>query len=252
MSGSLAVFKLVSPKKEKLMKEKLDTNPQQTFADLDLSDGLGQARSILHFLNYSETLNRVSYKVTHYSDTIQNRIRIYIDDIEETYSGLTHEQIANIGTGTKTVDEYQEIHHFNAVIDFENEEIYLFTNKETAKSLMKRFKRFGIIHAKRMFFNMDNIENIPELTNIWGLWEDSTGRCKKKAYFGTEVHREEGIDTKKVTSYNVTYELDDETNLHLLIMRDCRLSSNSGNIGEEELLDIYFEIKKQLGVTFES
>lgn len=250
MGGSLAVFKLLRPNKSKLMKNELDSNPQQTFYDLELTDGLGQARSVLHFLTYNKELSRASYKVTHFSDTIAHKIRVYIDP-EEAYCGLTHEQIENLPVKNTTVDEYQEIHHFNVIIDFDNEEIYVFVNKDISRSFVKRFIKSNRITAKKMSFNMDNIENIPELTNIWGLWEESTGRCKKKAYFGTEVHREEGINKQKVTSYNVTYELDDENNMHLLIMRDCRLSSNSGLIEEDDLLDIYFEIKNELGVTID-
>lgn len=96
---------------------------------------------------------------------------------------------------------------------------------------------------------MDKIENIPDLANIWGLWENSAGRCKKKAYFGTEVHKLEEVDKEQVTSYNVNLEYDDGIVVNLSIMIDCRLSSTSKIITNNELLDTYHLVKEHLGVS---
>lgn len=246
MAGSLAVFKLIDLEKEKLLKNELNSNPQHTFSDLDLADSLGQARSILKFIDYDENANRINYKSTHYSETITNKIRIYLDDLEDTFFGLNSDDIEKIKTGTKILDEYQEIYKFDVVIDLNTKEIFVFTKKNVAHSFMRRFKKSGLINYEKMLFDMSNIENVPELSNIWGLWEDCNGRCTKKAYFGTEVHRLEGLDKKNVSTYNVKYEVDDGNIVDFFIMVDCRLSSRSRIINNGELFETYQEIKTHL------
>jgi len=75
MSGSLAVFKLVKPDKKKLLRKELDSEPQRTLAELfenlELCDGLGQAKSILTFVSYDEENERIHYIATHYTDSIR-------------------------------------------------------------------------------------------------------------------------------------------------------------------------------------
>ena len=252
MSGSLAVFKIIHPNKEKLMKNELNSNPQRElheFADLHLSDNLGQERSILYFIKHDSENNRVHYKATHYTDTIKNPIRIYLDSLEDTFSGLEPDIIKVIQKGEKVIGEYQEIYKFDVLIDFKTEEIFIFTKKKIANSLMRRFHKSGHIDYEKTFFDMQKIENIPELLNIWGLWEDCQGKCKKKAYFGTAVHTLDELNKKNVTSYNVEYEIEEGNVVDLFIMGDCRLSSKSKLIGNDELFDTYKEIKKHLGTS---
>lgn len=250
MSGSLAVFKLIKPQKEKLMKKEVDSTPQQTFSDLELCDSLGQARSILNFRSYDNETQRVWYSTTHYTDTITTPIRIFLDNIEDTFYGLKPSEIQNIRTGMKRVDSYQEIHRFDVLIDFSSEEIFVFTNKKTAAVFMKRFKKSGIMQYEKIYFDMSKIDNIPELSDIWGLWEDcDEGRCKKKAYFGTEVHKMEELNKNMVTSYNVSYEYEGEI-VDLFILHDCRLSSKSKHISNPELFETYQAVKNHLGVSF--
>lgn len=252
MSGSLAVFKLINTDKDKLMKKSLDSKPQQTFSDLDLCDSLGQSRSLLTFKSYDQENDRVLYNATHFSDTIKNPIRIYLDTIEDSFYNLTEEEILKIKKGTKTIDEYQEIHKFAVLIDFKTAEVFIFTNKRISHNFIRRFKKSGYLDYVKIYFDMKKIDNIPELSNIWGLWEDCTGRCKKKAYFGTEVHKLEGLNKDQVTSYNVKYEFDGENDVDLFIMYDCRLSSRSRIIGNSELFETYQEVKKHLGISEDS
>lgn len=252
MSGSLSVFKITRCDKEKLMKKEVSSNPQtelNEFEDLCLSDNLGQSRSILEFISYDKENDRVLYKAIHYTDAIKNPIRIYLDSIEETFCGLDHNMINALQKGSKIVGEYQEIYKFNVIIDFVSNEIFVFTKKKIAASFMKRFKKEGLLDFKRLYFDMNKIENVPELSDIWGLWEDCQGKCSKRAYFGTGVHTLDELNKSNVTTYNVEYELDDGNIVDLFIMCDCRLSSRSRLINNDELLDTYQEIKKHLGTT---
>ena len=252
MSGSLAVFSIINPNKEKLMKNELNSNPQRElpeFVDLQMSDNLGQERSLLYFREHDSEKDQILYKAIHYTDTIKNPIRIYLDSIEDTFSGLEPEIINAITKGEKVIGEYQEIYKFEVLIDFKTEEIFIFTKKKIANAFMRRFHKSSHIDYEKTFFDMQKIENIPELSNIWGLWEDCQGKCKKIAYFGTEVHTLDEVNKKNVTSYNVEYEVDEGNVVDLFIMGDCRLSSKSRLIGNDELFATYKEIKKHLGTS---
>jgi len=246
MGATLSVFKLINPNKEKLMKG-VNSNPQLTFQDLDLKDELGEARSNLKFFDYDETNNKVKYNAIHYTETISNPIRVYLDDIEDSFSNIPKEIITQIKKGTKNIQEYQEIHKFEVIIDFKTNEVFVFANKKIANAFMRRFKRNGLIEYKKVYFNLSKVDDIPELANIWGCWESCQGKCKKKAYFGTEVNKIEGIKKEQVTSYNVEYEYDSDTIVDLFIAIECRISSKSSLMTNAELFRTYQELKKSLG-----
>ncbi|WP_440946935.1 hypothetical protein ACSAZL_01165 [Methanosarcina sp. T3] len=249
MGGSLAVFKLINPDKENLMKKELNSSSQCSFADLNLSDGLGYAKSVLKFRHYDDVNNRIHYIATHYSDTINAPIRIFLDNIEDVFAELVNTDIQNIPRGMHTVNQYQPMDEFDVVIDLGSEEIFVFVNKKIANVFMKRFKKSKYLTFEKIYFNMRNIKNIPDLADIWGLWENSTGRCKKKAFFGTNVHEHEEVNMDNVTSYNVNYEYDGETIVNFFIMIDCRLSSTSKRITNAELFETYNVVKNSLGIT---
>lgn len=252
MAGSLSVFKLINVNNKNKIYKNVDSNEQQTLNDFKFSDGLGQPRSKLTLVSHDEKNNRYSYKATHYSDSVKNKIRFFLADIiEDTFLDLEDNDLPIIKSGMKSIDEYQEVYNFDVTLDFNTNEIFIFAKKSIARSFIKRFKKSGRFDYKMMYFDMGKIENIPELDNIWGLWEDSSGRCKKKAYFGTEVHKIEGLKTEMVTSYNVKYEFNNENLIDLSIMRDCRLSSRSKQIGNSELFETYIEIKKHLGISYD-
>ncbi len=248
MTGSLAVFKLINPDKDKLMKKVHNSIPQQNFADFDLSDSLGQSRSKIIFRDYDVEHDIAYYSAIHYSETIKSPIRFFLDDIEGIFSD-PNVDIRNLPRGTHTVNSYQAIDTFDVAIDFKSEEIFVFINKRIANNFMKRFKKSGLLNYEKIYFNMEKIDNIPDLSNIWGVWENSTGRCKKKAYFGTEVHKHEEVDKKEVTSYNVNLEYDDGVVVNFSIMIDCRISSTSKRITNDGLLDAYHLVKEHLGIS---
>jgi len=247
MSASLCVFKLINPEIDKI-KKGLNSKEQKSFADLDLVDEIGDSRSLLVFHNFDDKNNRVFYKATHYSDTISHPIRFFLDDIEETFGNVSKEVTEQITKGTKRVNEYQEIHKFDVIIDFNTNEIFIFSNKRIAHSFIRRFKKAKLVDYEKIYFDMTKIDTIPELSNIWGCWENCKGRCKKKAYFGTEVHKVDGIDKKNITSYNVEYEFDNETIVSLFVAIDCRISSNSPEVKNAELFTTYNTIKNSLGL----
>lgn len=249
MGGSLAVFRLVNPNKENLLKNKIDSNPQQVLPNFD---EFGTTRSMLNLTNYIEKENLAYYSATHYSETKKTLIRIFIDDIEDVFSSPMDFSLINIKPGMKKVSQYQEIYKFKVVIDFNTNEIFLFTNKKISQNFMRRFKRNKTFDYEKLYFDMRKIENIPELSDVWGIWENCIGRCKKKAYFGTEVHRLQELDKDKMTSCNVKCEPTKGQEVDFVISHDCRISSNTNSTTDPDLYKMYVGLKKPLEVSNKS
>ena len=158
-------------------------------------------------------------------------------------------KMGNFFTALTVVKEYQEIYHFDVLIDFKTEEIFVFIKKKIARSFMSRMHSNGFFGYSTLYFDLQKIENITELLDIWGSWEDCNGKCKKKAYFGTEVNTLDELNKQNVTSYNVEYECENDQIIDLFIMADCRLSSRSRLIGNAELIKIYQKLKDNLGIS---
>lgn len=249
MGGSLAVFRLLNPNKENLLRTKIDSNPQQVLPNFD---ELGTTKSILNLTNYIEEENLAYYSATHYSETIKTPIRIFIDDIEDIFSNQVDFSLINIKPGMKKVSQYQEVYKFKVVIDFNSNEIFLFTNKKISHNFIRRFKKSKKLDYEKLFFDMNKIENIPELSDVWGIWEDCIGRCKKKAYFGTGVHRLQELDKEKVTSCNVKCEPTEGQEVDFVISYDCRISSNSNAVTDIDLFKMYTGLKTPLRVSNKS
>jgi hypothetical protein len=249
MGVSLSVFKIKEYKKEKFVgdKEVTTLNGQLTLKDLELMDELGSAKSTLKLKGYDKENDIANYEALHFSETIKNPVRVFfIDD----YSDIQEEGLdinpIRIERGSQILENgYQEVFKFDVIIDFKTEEIFVFTKKNVALSFMKRLRHSKNLDFEIMEFDLSKIDEITELDNVWGLWEDGTGRCKKKAYFGTEVHKEEGVEIKNITSYNVVY-VYEENSIGLIICRECRISSNSAILTNTDLFKIYKNLKVEL------
>jgi hypothetical protein len=250
MGVSLSVFKIKDYKKEKLVgdKEVTTLNGQLTLKDLEIMDELGSAKSTLKLKGYDKEKDIANYEAVHFSETIKNPVRVFlIDDYSDIQEeGLNINPLEVIKKGSQVLENgYQEVFKFEVLIDFKTEEIFVFTKKYVALSFMKRLRNSKNLDFELMEFDLAKIDEITELDNVWGLWEDSTGRCKKKAYFGTEVHKEEGVEVKNITSYNVIYSYGNNS-IGLIICRECRISSNYSILTNTDLFKIYQSLKKEL------
>lgn len=253
MGISLNVFKILEIDENKFKKEEVFSPLQTTYADFNFSDEVSSATSSLRFLSQDDKNNRVTYNAVHYSDTINHPVRVFLDDIEEYLSlDAASEPIVKTkppqNQRTKVINNgYQEVYKFDVIIDFKTSEIFIFTKKSIARSFMRRFKEYSNFNYEYIYFDLTKIDELPELDNVWGIWENSSGRCKKKAYFGTEIHKEEGIKKTNITSYNVEYEYDGNA-VDLFIGIECRISSKSSILTNADLFKIYQHLKKGLDV----
>lgn len=254
MGVSLSVLKMLKVDKSKFMKEEVSSPFQATFGDFNLVDEVGSARSLLKFMSYDDKNDIVTYNAVHYSDTIYRPVRVFFDEIEEAFLNINPLPTSETNVaykGTKVLEKgYQEVYKFDAIFDFKTSEAFIFTKKTIANSFMSRFKRSSKFDFdfEHIYFDLSKIDELPELDNVWGVWEDGRGRCKRKAYFGTEVHKEAGIKKENITSYNVEYEYDNNI-IDLIIAKECRVSSNSSILTNADLRKIYLYLKAGLKKT---
>jgi len=256
MGVSLSVFKISKyDKKAFIGNEEVSTlKGQLTFKDLELLDELGSAKSTLKLKSYDKENDRANYDVVHFSTTIKNPVRVFLkyygdyDELSEEGLDINPENkddLKDKGRSEILENGYQEVFKFEILIDFKEEEIFVFVKKNVALSFMRRLKHKEILNFDIKTFDLTKIEDIQELSNVWGVWEDSTGKCKKKAYFGTQVHKVDGVKKEDITSYNVIYEYEEE-NIGLIICRECRISSNSSIVTNTDLFKIYQNLKIEL------
>lgn len=249
MGIALSVYQLVNVNKKKLLDRKLNSHPQLTFSDMGYTKNITTPKSHLNLIKYDKSRGIAYYSGEHICDTITMPIRVFVDDIIDSYDGITPEIIKTIEQGTKNANKYQPKYFFDVIIDFNNEEIYVFTKKSVANSFMKRFKKSDLLDFKHIYFDLSRIDEIVELSNVWGAWEDGVGIIKKKAYFGTEVNKSDDIDKTKVTSYYVEYEDTKNTTIDLFIAIECRISSKSSKMTNEKLLKTYMHLKQKLYIS---
>lgn len=244
MGIALSVFRLINPNKELLLKKEFNSKNQKTLEKWAVIKEIDVPDSKLTGIKYDEKNDRVTYKAKHYSDTIKHPVRVFIDDIDEQLT--TNRPDIELYSTREFEKGYQQVYNFNVIIDFKTSEIFVFAKKDVAKSFMKRFKRSKRIDFDYFHFDLDKIDMVAELENVFGAWEDvSKGRLKTKAYFGTQVHKEIEVSKDRVTSYNVEFQFKNEL-IDLFISRDCRISTHSSKLTNEKLLEVYYLLKDKM------
>jgi hypothetical protein len=244
MGIALSVFKLVNPDRKLLLKKEFSSKHQKTLERWVVLKVIDVPDSKLKGIEYDEKNDRVKYKAKHYSETIKHPVRVFIDNIDEEISAIRPDMKED---STQEFDKgYQQVFIFDVIVDFKTNEIFVFTKKDIAKSFMSRFKNSKRIEYENFEFDLNKIDMLAELENVFGAWEDvSKGRLKTKAYFGTQVHKEIEVGKDRITAYNIEYLFEDDI-VDLFISRDCRISTHSSDLTNEDLLKIYYHLKEKL------
>ena len=194
-----------------------------------------------------EIPNQVFFKVQHYSEIHKDHVRVFLDELEEPselfirYKNIKPNKIHEFENG------YQILLFYDVIFNCEQGELYVFTTKDVSKQFVRNFHKLGAFNYEIKILNLEKIPEVPEIDNIFGAWEDvSLGRLRKKAYFGTDVHKSEGIEIKKVTSWNLEWSSKNSIVHDLFVNNECRLSSRS-RINHDVLLSIYNRLKEKIG-----
>lgn len=250
MGIALSVFKISDMEKERFVKLKnkkiSNQDFQQTFEEYADLKRITAPNSILTLKSYDKNEDIVTYRVKHYSDIQSHPVKVFFTKIED---GIDYtEYLPKENTTYEFENGYQIAYYFDVIIDFKQNELFVFTKKDIAKQFVKRFENNGAFKIEHRDFNLEKIDELPELDNVFALWEDvSKGRVKKKAYFGTQVHKEGDVELDKITSYNIEYKSGEKLIHDLFIAKDCRIGSQSSQINDKKLIDIYYHIKEVIG-----
>jgi hypothetical protein len=170
---------------------------------------------------------------------------VYIEDYEGSEYQENEEPVLKVYD--KPINAYQKISHFRVDLDLNKNKIYVFTKKDTANTFIRRFRYSKIIDYEYIYFDLTKIDELENLGNVFGAWQNGVGRCKKKAYFGTQINKLQDIidDKEKVTSYNVEYEYNGEI-VDLFISRDGKISTQSNLLTNKDLVNIFNYLDQEL------
>lgn len=191
-------------------------------------------------------ITKLNFKVTHLSEIHKDHVRVFVSETQEPKElFLKYKYEPNRIHLFK--GGYQKVVYYDAIFDFNNLELFLFTTKDVAKNFVSVFKKIGALDYKQRMFNLEKVPSIPEIQNIFGAWEDVTdANVSIKGLFGTQIHKSKEIKLEDVNSWNLEWSNGNQVIKDLFINKKCRLSSRS-NIENRELLGIYYRLKEYVG-----
>lgn len=178
-------------------------------------------------ITYKSNGNGKTYIVEQYTPTIIEPIRFYLDGLQEYDKG------------------YQRKATFPIIYRKQDSMLFMFTNIFHSGILLNRFedvKRNVVL--RDTFFDFEKFTLIPEIKNIWGVWERvNLAHKRTNASFGNQVDKSPDVKLSQATSINLKMEIKGKV-YTLAISKDGRISS-SQRLKKEELIGIFDKYFKQ-------
>jgi len=249
MGKALCVFKIKKINKEKYLdKKEFSLGIFQERIDMYCDvKGNPYPDTVFNRKKYNQESQKVYFRIKHYSDINPKPVRIFIDEFQEGKIYRNYKIKPN--TVTEFTHGFQVADFFDVIIDFNENEIFIFAKKDIANHFMVRLKKTGAINYEKQYFNLKDIDQIPEIEDVTVVWEDiAEALIWKKALIGTQVHKSPEVDQDKVTCYNCKWKNKTEYIPDLFIAEDCRLSSRSEKVNDTTLFEKYYDIKKRIGI----
>lgn len=233
MGASLTIKVIQDINKDKFSQKKLVLKKQTELSDFDFEvSQLGLPRTVIQ--NQHTEKEWTYYKVTMNTETINEPIFIYWEDIE-------HPEV-------REIKHYQRVLNFNFCIKTDHSEIRIFSAREEADLLIRRLRREKYLQCKSIKFDFIKIEELKDMESAWGVWEDHEGVERKRARFGKGINSVlDEHDYEKITTVYMDYNYNGEK-VQLVVSVDGRISSNSKSIKELDLAIIYEEIRSVLAL----
>lgn len=169
----------------------------------------------------NETTENIVYNVQQYSPTIKEPIRILLEGIIDYKYG------------------YQRLANFELVYRKGDKKLFVFANNEHTDLLHTRLKDIhDKVELEEVEFDFGKIRSIPQIKNIWGVWEKVNMAYKSvNASFGVDVDKSK--DVKLVQATAVNFKMDLNGKLYTLTLsKEGRISSKS-ILDHKELIDIF-------------
>ncbi len=164
------------------------------------------------------------YTVTHYSDTIEEPIRLWARFTDET-------------------DKYQKKLKFDIIHDKKMGEVYLTAAKDTTNQFLQRANASTYLKLERQTFNL-NLKKIPDILNVYGRWaRTDRGNIRCIAEFGFDVNMQP--IPGETTTLNMRVRTD-SGECDMTISKEGQISSHTKSVTIKDIIDFYHLIKNDL------
>ncbi|MBN1896673.1 MAG: hypothetical protein JW789_03000 [Candidatus Aenigmarchaeota archaeon] len=164
------------------------------------------------------------YDVTHWSNTIEEPIRLW-DKYTDEYG------------------KYQKKMIFEIIYDKKTREAYITAPKDTTNEFLQRANALSYLKLERYPFNL-NIKKVPEILNIYGKWcRTDKGNIRCEAKFGFDVHTNSTDGETTTLNMQVRTESGE---CDITISREGQISSHTKSVTVNHVIEFYHLIKLDL------
>lgn len=203
------------------IKDKVEIPPQTDINKYrEATDTIKRATTTIE-LKSKNGEDKLTYEVSQYSNTIIEPIRFYFNGLFDYDKG------------------YQRKAIFPMIYRKSDSKLFIFTNIGNSDIFIDRIKELNKnIVLRDTYFDFEDFKLIPEIKNIWGVWEKvNLAHKKTNASFGIQVDKSVDVQLSRATSINLKMEINDKT-YTLSISKDGRISSPQ-RLKKEELINIF-------------
>lgn len=190
------------------------------------------------FRKATDTIRAATSKITHVSKNADgNSDKLYL---VEQYTPTIVEPIRFYLNGLQEYDKgYQRRAAFPLLYNKQNSMLFIFANIFHSGILLDRFENIKKdVVLEDTSFDFDKFTLIPEIKNIWGVWERvNLAHKRTNASFGNEVNKSPDVKLSQATSINLKMEIKGKM-YTLAISRDGRISTQQ-RLKKEELAEIF-------------
>lgn len=171
----------------------------------------------------SEDKKQDAYTVEQYTPTIMEPIRFLLEGLQNYDHG------------------YQRQFKFDIIHRKSDAKLFIFANNLNSHLLFTRLKdltRSGKIKISANEFDFSKIRTIPEIKNIWGVWEKvDIAHITTNASFGNDVDKSPQVKLINATAINLRMDIDGKI-YTITLSKDARISSKTV-IPHAELMRIF-------------
>jgi len=222
---SLTVTNILNFSQDVFEKRTFSLENQTSLNKYGVDDRLGWRKTELN--NRIEKGGFVTFNVLISTELITDPIYIYDDEYIEWKEG------------------YQQINEFKIRLDEKKSNLYIFSNKKTAKTFLTRLKNAEVMEFSNILFDFSRIEELDNLDSAWGSWEDSNGIIRRTGKFGKGLNAVIE-DYSNITTLFIDYVFN-RTIIQLILSREGRIYA-SKDLSNDELLRLFNEISDVLVV----